>query len=458
MKKTKHSALRIGLLLGCGAAATVIVSCSEDAPPTGVTAPGFSADRGAFRFEPLASSAVCTFGGDPAALLTLPAGFSQEIIASEPQFADNIDMNTQNETGRQPGRFLYRAHEVLGNGSVSVTDLVTGLTKTIAQRADWERLDPATWTPWGTILIGEETLVSTFRDPDFMAAVAGLVYELFPSKGDPTTIERIVARPALGSKAHEGMRFDKEGNLYSISEDNPGYIYKFTPARRGDLRSGQLFALKVVRPTGDRVGDAIWVPLDTAAVKIDAMAEGDRVLATGYNRPEDVEMGTSTGRDPEGDSNTLFVAVTGRLDPVDNRVIAIDLGRSRHGRGKKDEQEAFVYDYVRPGLNADPLEFEMPDNLALDHSGNLFVTEDPGGTFAGGKRKGDDIWMAAPSRGGGHSHNPASSVVRFATLTDCDAEPTGVYIDRSDDRLFVNIQHRGGDLLDKAEVISQRRH
>jgi secreted PhoX family phosphatase len=89
----------------------------------------------------------------------------------------------------------------------------------------------------------------------------------------------------------------------------------------------------------------------------------------------------------------------------------------------------------------------MPDNLALDRFGNLYITEDPGGSFAGGKRKGDDIWTAAPAAGGGNA--PSSSVVRFASLTDCDAEPTGIYFDRTTDRLFVNVQHRGGDTFDK---------
>jgi len=96
-------------------------------------------------------------------------------------------------------------------------------------------------------------------------------------------------------------------------------------------------------------------------------------------------------------------------------------------------------------------EFEMPDNLALDRSGNLYITEDPGGSFSSGKRKGDDIWVAAPNRGGQHLASP--SVSRFATLTDCEAEPTGIYFDRGTSRLFVNVQHRGGDLLDKTVAI-----
>jgi hypothetical protein len=61
-------------------------------------------------------------------------------------------MNTQNETGTNAGRFLYRTHETGANGAVTVTDLETDATRILAQRADWERFDGIVWTPWGTIL------------------------------------------------------------------------------------------------------------------------------------------------------------------------------------------------------------------------------------------------------------------------------------------------------------------
>jgi secreted PhoX family phosphatase len=37
----------------------------------------------------------------------------------------------------------------------------------------------------------------------------------------------------------------------------------------------------------------------------------------------------------------------------------------------------------------------------------------------------------------------ASDVVVFARLLDCDAEPTGIYFDRSGRTLWVNSQHAG---------------
>lgn len=439
-----------------GAATLTFTACADDALTTApsLQVPSFAASAGlggnGFQFTPLSSSYACTVsGGDPVNPVALPTGFTQTIIASEPQFADAIDMNTQNESGPQAGRYLYRPSE--GSiGEVTVTDLQNlgpNSTKRFAFRADWEAMDPIVWTPWGTILVGEETNAASKPDPDYPSAKAGLVYELIPSASDPSVLDRIIARPAIGSKSHEGMRFDNQGNLYSISERNPGYIFKFTPDVKGDLSSGQLYALKITSPTGDRTGEAEWVALDRDAVKIDASAAAAAVGATGYNRPEDVELATSTGN-TRGSPNTLFVAVTGLTGPVDNRIIAIDL---REPAGGSSHSTAFVYDYVKVGQNTTS-QFSMPDNVALDPAGNLYITEDPGGSFPA-KTQGDDIWIARPGNG---PHSAAVSVERFGSLTDCDAEPTGIYWERGGDRLFLNVQHRGGDRLDKAVAIGRQ--
>lgn len=401
---------------------------------------GGEVGTGQFQFQPLAASAACTPGGDPASPFVLPPGYRQTVLASEPEFPDNPDMNTQNETGPQAGRYLYRSHEVGSNGAVTVTDLLEGSTSVLAQRPDWERLDGIVWSPWGTVITAEETGQAALPDPRVPQAQAGLAYEIDPQTGAEQPL------PAFGSRSNEGLRFDAQGNLYGISESNPGYVYRFVPDRRGDLSSGQLYALKVTDPDGDRTGGAVWVPLDREAVQVNSDAEAAAAGATGYNRPEDVEIATSTGSAHQG-AETLFVAVTGQSAPEDNRVLAIDL----QAPGGAEDDTAYVYDYVRRGLNA-PADFDMPDNLALSKSGDLYITEDPGGSSPA-KTRGDDIWMAAPPQGSG-AHQPAQDIVRFASLTDCDAEPTGIYFDEASWRLFVNVQHRGGDGRDEAVGIT----
>ena len=100
-----------------------------------------------------------------------------------------------------------------------------------------------------------------------------------------------------------------------------------------------------------------------------------------------------------------------------------------------DHETAFVSDYVRAGVNA-PADFENPDNLALDKNGNLYIAEDEDVPHAG-----NDIWVAVPSNG---DNRTAAVTVRFASLYDCVAEPTGIYFDKAGARLFVTVQHRGG--------------
>lgn len=426
-----HAQRRLAYALGL-CTALLTVACDNTERLAGDQGPAPMADlagSGAFQFGPLGTSTACTAGGNAAEPLILPAGYVQTVVASEPAFPDLPDMNTVNESGPSAGRFLYRSHEVGSNGAVTVTDLETGVTSTVARRADWERLDGIVWTPWGTLLTAEEISTQAFPDPNVPQAQAGLVYEINPGTGTA------VARPAIGSRSHEGLRFDSEGNLYGISETGPGYIFRFVPSRNGDLSSGQLYVLKVT--AASRTGAAEWVPLPSAASQVNSVAAAAAAGATGWTRPEDLEIG----------DHTLYVAITG-----ENLVLAISL-RAPGGAGS--HATASVSNYVQAGVNAPSgvadNTFSLPDNLALDPAGNLYITEDPGGSSPG-KTVGDDIWMATPDGG---SSGVAASVVRFASLTDCDAEPTGIYFGkRGTTTLFVNIQHRGGDGLDKGLAIT----
>ncbi|MBC7894189.1 MAG: DUF839 domain-containing protein [Cytophagaceae bacterium] len=433
-----RNALGWSLAAGAGLLA---VACAPDAPMTPQnTAPEYTENGIALDlippgqsipFQALATSAACVAGGT-GQQIQLPPGYVYTTVASEgPGFTDLADMHTVNETGERRGRYLYRTHETGSNSAVSETDLVTGVTRIVAQRADWERFDGIVWTPWGTILAAEEVTVPSFPDPNVPQAQAGLVYEINPQTG------AAVARPALGARAHEGLRFDKQGNVYGISETTPGYIYKFVPDTKGDLSSGQSYALKLTNDVGDRTGTGVWVALDRSAMEVNSVAEATAKGATGYGRPEDIEIGTSTGTDGRGDE-ILYAAITS-----EDRVIAIDLK-------KRNQVELSVTDYVRDGVNA-PTDFDAPDNLALDNSGNLYITEDPGGSFPS-KTLGDDVWFAPWNPQSGARSLPA---VRFLSITDCNAEPSGVYMSISSKTLFVNLQHRGADGADLSVAIQR---
>ncbi len=365
-----------------------------------------------FDFTPLAGSAYGVATPDWAQPFLLPQGYTQSLVADEtvldvyPGADDLSDMTTVNETGRQAGRFLYRTHEVDANGALSVVDLRTGAAEVIAQDAGWRRLDGLEWTPWGTLLFAEET-------------AGGRLFEAFLDPHDPTVVARIEARPQVGILRHEGIAATRDA-VYVVDELNGGSIYKFVPARRGDLSTGQLYALKLTgiadadqlwNPAAysAKVGEFDWVPLDMAQAVVDGDAAANAVVATEFGRPEDLQV--------IGD--TLYVANTS-----EDRVIAIDLRAER------------VTGFVEAGVNL-PVEdaangvtgFNSPDNLAATADGRLIVIED---------NVPSDIWFAGADR---NRDGVADRVDLFASLVDPGAEGSGIYVGTDPRTLYVDVQH-----------------
>ena len=206
-------------------------------------------------FTPLTSSAGPTT--DESAPITLgnPAFHQESIADRNTQLAANIpnsgswDMNTVNETGPHKGRFLFAVFE--STAGVQRHDLLAGVTDTIwfsPTPTSSIRFDPSFWTPWGTLITGQE---------EWCTAVAGCTTNIYgrlfelrnPIDAPPilkpvTTASNInadfVHRNVIPRAAHEGMQFDKAGNFYFIDELNGGNIYKFTSAANwGDVKSGK---------------------------------------------------------------------------------------------------------------------------------------------------------------------------------------------------------------------------
>ena len=368
-------------------------------------------------------NARCAYGqasSDWTEPYVVPEGYSQSLVSDEtgldvyPGVDDLHDMNTQNETGPQAGRYLFNTYEVSANGAVGVTDLKTGKSKVIAQRADWNRLDGIVWTPWGSLLVTEET-------------EGGRVFEVFLNEKDPTTVDRIEERGELGALRHEGIGVASDGSVFVIDELNGGSIYKFVPTTRGDLSQGRLYALKLTGLTdaaqkwnsatfADKVGAFEWVALDQNLVRTDGDAASNAANATEFGRPEDVQV----------IGQTLYVANTS-----EDRVVAIDL------------KKLTVSSFVQAGDNV-PVEnkaagvtgLNSPDNLAAGPDGALWIVED--NDFSDVYRAGKDL----------DKDGSADSVELFASLKDEHAETTGIYFGKNPKELFVSVQHPDKELAD----------
>jgi len=77
-----------------------------------------------------------------------------------------------------------------------------------------------------------------------------------------------------------------------------------------------------------------------------------------------------------------------------------------------------------------------PDNLAIDHEGNIYIVEDrPGGVD-------DDIWFASDLNKDGDLNDAGEGLARWASNGTLGSEFTGLYFDPTDKRrAWVNIQH-----------------
>jgi hypothetical protein len=115
-------------------------------------------------FTPLTASAPpttdesmpITFGNPLVNQLSI-ADVETQLAALKPN-SGVWDMNTVNETGEDKGRYLFTVFES-GTSGVQRHDLETGETDTIWQVPPGDvaaRFDPAFWTPWGTLITGEE--------------------------------------------------------------------------------------------------------------------------------------------------------------------------------------------------------------------------------------------------------------------------------------------------------------
>jgi secreted PhoX family phosphatase len=239
--------------------------------------------------------------------------------------------------------------------------------------------------------------------------------------------------------AHEGIRFDKAGNLYVVDENNSGSIYKYVPTTPGDLSNGQTFVLSVdafagnpavsYNPTDARTGPATWIPITdvngngiTIADPFEFGFDGGRAAAdevggTPYDRPEDMVISTFTG------DKILYFAATS--ESAVYSVFLLD--------GSKAEVKIFV--------NRDTIDFATgsavgealtsPDNLAIDSTGHVYLVEDQGPPKS-------DIWQAVDADG----DDVAEYVGRWLTQGVTGAEPTGLFFDPNNNhRAILAVQH-----------------
>lgn len=413
-------------------------------------------------FTPLASSAGPT--ADESAPITFgnPLFQQRSIADRNTQLASGMpnsgswDMNTVNETGPHKGRYLFTVFET-GQSGVQRHDLQTGTTDTI-----WQSLapgghvafDPSFWTPWGTLITGEESWETS---PAGSTSPYGRLFELKnPLRAPPvfnplTPVSNanadFVHQNVIPRTSHEGIQFDKAGNMYFIDELNGGNVYKYTSAAKlGKVKGGQADYFAAGQTSVLRVGDGstpnatgayTWVPFTDASgaalpgaltmtdvrgvTSVDARNTTNlpAFKGTDYQRPEDMQIQTMRGVEYLY-MTTTTTNETYRLD-LKNNTISVFADRTTIN--------------LATGLPVGSA-LASPDNLAIDHEGNIYIIEDRSGGVD------DDIWFAKDLNDDGDLNDPGEGLARWASNGTLGSEFSGLYFDPTDKRrAWVNIQH-----------------
>ena len=410
-------------------------------------------------FTPLASSAGPT--ADEAAPITFGnSSFQQrsaadrtaQLAAGEPN-SGSWDMITVNETGAQKGRYLFTPFET-GQSGIQRLSVDTGEAETLFTSpapGDHISFDASFWTPWGSYVTAEESWCSA--PAGCTTSTHGRLFELTnPLTADSVTEPNgepadLVHRNVVPRVSHEGIQFDKAHNMYFIDELDGGSLYKYVPAaswgeimsgRKGYFDAGQTFVLRVGNGmTPNATGAYTWVPItdETGAALPGALTITDpngvtsvdgrnttdlaAFKGTDYQRPEDMQIQTVGGVE------RLYVTTT-----TTHQTYALDLAAQAIGVFADRNTIDLATGAAVGGALANP------DNLAVDHDGNMYIVEDRGGA------QDDDIWFAKDVNSDGDLADAGEGIGRWASNGTVGSEFTGLYFDPTDKRrAWVNIQH-----------------
>jgi len=360
--------------------------------------------------------------------------------------------------------------DLSGPPNANATTIVTGLTS----------CDPVRRTPWGTIIVAEEAGATggfyELIDPVHINAPINVINRDMGTTSDPL---HLVKRKAVGSLSFESFAIEGDGTMIygdelAPSGGNPGGgIYKFVPAipfqgggpitvpGMSPLESGTIYGLRVAASgssnwgQGAETGKGAWVAVNLGGLNV-VDGNGNVILRTaqslqrftGYYRPEDMDI------DPIAAEHGVFRACwanTGRHSHTDSSVV------------ENSAVEAEIMCLVEePPSTAVPApltgtiptverfvtgseERGMYDNVAFQpHTGNLVILEDNSvnvvkkdGTT---ELRGNDLWMCLPD--GKDDDALTDGCVRFASVRDTTAEPSGFIFLGSGEEALVHIQHR----------------
>ena len=162
--------------------------------------------------------------------------------------------------------FLFQGHEGGSPGNITRINLdadaqhrVTVLTTKDSTGAPLADIDGSTWDPWAQRLLFTTESSSA---PTYSA-----------TPGYPSTVDDVSG--ALGRGGYEGIQNDSDGNIWIVEDiggsTKPGttakipnsFLYRYVPAKPGDLQNGKLQVLQVLNASGDPITQASQTALNS---------------------------------------------------------------------------------------------------------------------------------------------------------------------------------------------------
>jgi Bacterial protein of unknown function (DUF839) len=418
----------------------------ESAPPT----------TGDYRTPTQTASAqVLLAEGLKAEYVTRNAGNAADMFAFWPSDENPTHLIFCIEGGRQdlgtflPGGLIKKFNPAVQRIKLSDGSVETILRGTIA-------CDGIRRTPWHTILATEEASDGGAYEIINPLSVTNQTItdrtlgSIIDENGIPSTT--IVKRTALPKMAWEGIGVTSEGVVYAGDELRPGTpanadggaMFKFIPAnpRTGNgpigslsespLAAGNVYALQVSCQNatqqfgqGCEIGNGAWINVSAANARTDANTIG----ATGYYRPEDLELDlefdgpgvrfcwTNTGLADGGNYGEVLCGVDSAplMANATQRTVVVN----RFVEGDQD--------------------MNQPDNFAFQpKTGNHYVIEDnPNG----------DVFACLPD--GADRDIKSDGCVKILSVKDTSAEPTGFKFTADGRTAYLSIQHSNDGLMPK---------
>src|SRR5262245_3667094 len=403
------------------------------------------------------SVSAATAEADPTSLITVAKGLKVRVVSAAPNLAPNIDMMALWPDDANPTHLIACNEQGPTQPSVQRIRISDGSVETIL--TGMTSCDPARRTPWGTIIVGEEAGPSG-------ASPGGWLLEIINPLGptdvlfDRTTgvlsgpdAGNVATRSAVGRLAFEGIALYPNGVMYYGDENRPsngtpgGAFFKFIPStlRAGNqpitslasspLVAGSIYGLQLGKRAGNtdygqgsNTGLGVWVPIPPSP-NANLRAAAAALKLTGYYRPEDIDIdlaalakgnvrwcGNNTGNESE-DHNW-------------GEAICLTDGTLAEAGANPAVPEVQFFVMGSPDL-------AMPDNIAYQPGrGNWVIVEDGDGPEAG---RNNDLFICLPDSA--DADELSDGCIRFGTLNDLSAEPTGPIFDATGKRLFVSIQH-----------------